>query len=355
MHVRIVEDDRINLAVLARIAAGLEGCTIFGHSDPQEALEACLSEPVDLVLVDYQMPAMNGVEFIRRLRADPRRRTVPAVMITGDHERALRLEAMAVGATDFVTKPVDPEELKLRARNLLALRAAELALADRARLLETEVRRATQALLESQEEVIDRLARAIEHRDGETGEHVARVAAVSRIVGEALGLEPELLRDLHLAAPLHDVGKLGVPDAILNKPGRLSPPETAEMRRHVEIGAAILSGGRSAVVRTAERIAQAHHERWDGGGYPAGLAGPAIPLEARIVALADVLDALCSPRPYKRPWPAERARAEIRAQSGTQFDPACVAAMERAWDRILPLFPAERGEAAPSLFQGISV
>lgn len=334
MRILVVEDNPITLAVIANIARRIPDVEVIDCSDPLEAMIACRGRVHDLVLIDYMMPGMNGIDFIRALKADEVYRSVPVVMITADGERALRIEAIEAGATDFLNKPVDPEELKVRLRNLLALRRAQVELADRARWLAVEVEKATRELLEREEEMIWRLARAIDFRDGGTGAHISRVATISRIVAEEMGLPPDHCRMIYLAAPLHDVGKIGVDDAILNKPGRLDPDELAQMRRHVAYGAAILENGRASLIQVAERIARCHHERWDGAGYPAGLAGEEIPVEGRVAAIADVFDALCARRPYKHAWDKEEAKAEIRSLAGSHFDPACVAAFERGWERI---------------------
>ncbi|PZX11349.1 putative two-component system response regulator [Palleronia aestuarii] len=335
MRILIVEDDPIALSVLTRLAARALDCEVVGHAVPSEALADCFRTTTDLVFVDYQLPGMDGIMFIRRLRERAEYVHVPVVMITAESSNALKIEAIEAGATDFLRKPFDPEELKCRSRNLLQLRQAQLELSDRARLLASEVARATRRLAESEEEIIWRLARAIEYRDGGTGEHITRVASISRIIAEELGLQPDHCRNIYLGAPLHDVGKVGIPDSILNKPGKLSDDEFATMRRHVEYGGEILAEGRSNLVRIAARIAAAHHEKWDGSGYPRGLAGDAIPLEGRIVAIADVFDALCSRRAYKLAWNPGTARSEIVGLSGTHFDPACVAAFERGWPRLV--------------------
>ena len=198
--------------------------------------------------------------------------------------------------------------------------------------------------------MIWRLARAIEYRDGDTGEHVSRVAQISQLIANGVGLGPERCRTIYLAAPLHDIGKIAIADAILGKPGKLTPEEIAMMREHVTIGARILENGSSDLIRTAELIAQSHHERWDGAGYPDRLSGTDIPLEARIVAIADVFDALCSERPYKSAWPIEKAYAEIIACSGTHFDPVCVAAFREKWPEILVIMQGEPQVAAASGF-----
>ncbi len=347
MRVLVVEDSTINLAVLTGILARIAECTVDGFSDPIAALDACREQVFDVVLVDYMMPGIDGLGFIRRLRADPRSVHVPIVMISADGDRSLKMDAIEAGATDFLSKPVDPHELKVRVTNLLALRRAQVDLADRAQWLAREVEKATRAVLEREEETIWRLARAIEYRDGGTGGHVSRVATISRIIAEELGLETGLVRNIYRASPLHDVGKIGVPDAILNKPGRLSPDEITQMRRHVTLGGEILEGGGSELLLVAACIALTHHERWDGGGYPHGLVGAAIPIEGRITAIADVFEALCTERPYKHAWSLADARAEIVAQRGRHFDPGCVAAFERGWRRIEAIMsPAPRAIVA---------
>jgi putative two-component system response regulator len=211
---------------------------------------------------------------------------------------------------------------------------AQIELANRAQWLAAAVEEARRELVAREEEVIWRLARAIEYRDGDTGGHVSRVAVISRMIAEALGLSTARCRTIYLAAPLHDIGKIGIADAILGEPGKFTTEELAIMREHVTIGARILERGTSELVRVAELIAQRHHERWDGTGYPDRLSGEDIPIEARIVAIADVFDALCSCRPYKPAWPMQRAFDEIVRGSGTHFDPKCVQAFTAQWPHM---------------------
>ncbi|MDC9823096.1 response regulator [Devosia sp. ZB163] len=334
MRVLIVDDSKSSLAFLGHVLGSLDGIEIQTCLRPSLGLAAAAAAQFDLVLVDNVMPEMDGVELTRRLRAEPAYRSVPIVMVTSDISPALRLKAVAAGATDFVNKPFDSTELQARVKNLLALRQAQIELADRAAWLAREVESATRHLVDREEEIIWRLARAIEYRDGDTGGHVSRVALISSLIAGALGLSPERCRLIYLAAPLHDIGKIGIPDAVLGKPGKLTAEELTVMRQHVTIGARILEKGSSELVRTAELIAQSHHERWDGTGYPGRIAGTDIPIEARIVAIADVFDALCSERPYKKAWPVEAAYREVASLSGTHFDPACVAAFERMWPEI---------------------
>ncbi len=338
MRVIVVEDNTTNLSVLCGIVSRLPDVECQGFSDPRVAIEDVLCRPSDLMIVDYMMPDIDGLRFVAAVRAMAMHAHVPIIMVTADGDRATRLAAISAGVTDFLAKPVDPIELKARVSNLLELRGAQNALARRADTLALEVAQATRHLQVREEEIINRLARAIEFRDNETSEHVARVATVARIIAEELGQPADYARTLFLAAPLHDVGKIGVSDAILNKPGRLDAAELAAMRRHVDVGEQILADGDSDLVQMAAEIAASHHERWDGAGYPRGLAGSAIQLSARITAVADVFDALCSARVYKPAWPVEAARAEIQRCSGTQFDPDCVAAFERGWPRIAGLF-----------------
>ena len=338
MRLMIVEDNRTNLLVLKGIVQKFPDCEVEAYLDPVEAFARAEAELFDLLIVDYMMPELDGKTFITRLRERDEYRHIPIVMITADGNRQTRIDAIAAGATDFLNKPVDPVELKARIGNLLLMRRQQRNLESRAELLADEVARATRELAQSQEEMIWRLSRALEYRDSETGDHTLRVARVSRMLAEELGLGRKAAEVIYLASPLHDIGKVAIPDAILGKPGRLTADEVMTMRTHVRIGEEILADGATDLVRKARCIAATHHERWDGSGYPRGIAGPAIPIEGRIAAVADVFDALCSSRPYKLAWPLETARAEIQNGAGSQFDPACVAAFERRWPEIEALY-----------------
>lgn len=340
MHILIVEDNPTNLAVLSGLIGKLEGCTVEAFANPLTAYQRALEFDFDMVVADHVMPEMTGTHLIGCLRKFPAYVNVPMIVVTADADRAVRHEAIFAGATDFLNKPVDPVELKARVRNLLALRRAQQDVEHRAEWLSREVATATRSIAFREEEVIWRLARAIEYRDGGTGDHISRVATVSRLIAQGLGCDPIFVRTLYLAAPLHDVGKVGVPDAILSKPGRLTEEETKTMREHVSIGARILDDGTSELIRTAARIAATHHEKWDGSGYPNGLKGLQIPLEGRITAVADVFDALCASRPYKPAWSLDEAYQEIVRSSGTHFDPSCVAAFQLKWPEIVDSMPA---------------
>lgn len=338
MKVLAVDDSKSVLAAVTNILSSIEEVTVETQLDPEAALDRALGNQFDLILVDYVMPRLDGIDLIRKLRAAERYRLVPIIMITSERSSALRLGAVKAGATDFVQKPFCRVELLARVRNLLALRSAQLGLADHARRLAAEVAETTRHIIEREEEVIWRLSRAIEFRDGTTGEHVSRVATVSRLIAEGLGFTPDHARTIYLAAPLHDIGKIAISDAILQKPGKLTSEEMEVMRRHVEFGEHILEGGSSDLIRTASAIAASHHEKWDGTGYPQGLSGETIPVEGRIVAIADVFDALCSERPYKRAWPVQEAHDEILRCSGSHFDPGCVDAFVQKWPQIEALY-----------------
>lgn len=338
MRLLVVEDNKTNLMVLTGILRNLAGCEVVACLDPKDAMARAESEIFDLVLVDYLMPGIDGREFIVRLRQQAEYAHIPMVMITADGQRQTRIDGITAGANDFLTKPVDPVELKARVGNLLTLRQQQRDLASRASWLSREVAKATAHLVEREEEIIWRLSRALAYRDDDTGDHTFRVASVAQMIAKEMGFDRDICRTLYLAAPLHDIGKVAIPDAVLLKPGPLTEPEIAVMRTHVPIGQDILSDGTSDLVRMAWRIAGAHHERWDGAGYPHGLGGEAIPIEGRIAAVADVFDALCSNRPYKAAWTAQRARQEIQKNAGSQFDPACVAAFERHWPVIATLY-----------------
>lgn len=346
MRILIVDDNATNLMLLKMIAQKVGGVTVEGCDCPIRALEMLRAQAFDLILVDYVMPGMNGHDLIRMIRMIETYQVVPIVMITGEADRQVRLDAISAGATDFLNKPVDPVELRARLSNLLALRRAQRDLANHAQWLEREVAEATRHLSEREEEVIWRLSRAIEFRDGGTGEHISRVATVSQLIAEGLGCDTTFCRTIYLAAPLHDVGKVGIPDAVLTKPGRLTDDEMATMREHVSLGQRIMAGAESGLIQFAEHIVASHHERWDGTGYPVGLSGENIPLEGRIVAVADVFDALCSPRPYKPAWPVLEAHEEINRCAGSHFDPQVVAAFNSRWSDIIPLYRQAESIAA---------
>lgn len=345
--VLLVDDNMTNLVLVRQLVLRNEECEALAFTDPVSALATLETCDVDLILVDYVMPEIDGVEFTRRVRRMRRHATVPLVVVTTSDERAVRLGALEAGATDFLTKPLDPLEFRVRIRNLLELRRAQKQLAARAAILDREVAAKTQELLEREREIIWRLSRATERRDGDTGDHIARMSRICALIAEGLGLRADEVQLLEIAAQMHDVGKVGIPDEILFKPGALTPEERKVMETHTDLGWTILEGSQSALLQMAADIAVSHHEKWDGTGYPKGLAGEAIPLAGRITALADVFDALMSVRPYKPAWPIARARAYVEDGAGRHFDPACVEVFLRRFDEIAAIAGTGHTVAAP--------
>lgn len=332
MIVLILDDSALNNALMAEAVRGLPDCEARDFTDPADALALVRQKPqaIGVAVTDFDMPGMNGIDFLRAARAVPGFEHVPVVMVTGLNERAMRREALEAGVTDFLGKPFDAYEVRARIANLLALNRARMEQHDRAAWLDREVRAATAMIAAREREIVTMLMKAAEHRDTETGNHVARVATYVTRIARALGLPEAEVQQLSLASTMHDVGKISVPDAILLKPGPLDPVERSEMERHAERGRRILEGSSSTMVQLAAEIAATHHERWDGKGYPRGLRAEAIPLSGRIVAVADVFDALISDRPYKTAWPRAQALAYLESQAGTHFDPRCVAAFVEA-------------------------
>jgi two-component system response regulator RpfG len=324
----ILDDQFTSRAILAQVVRGISpNIMLQEETSPSSALVWANTHTADLVLADYQMPDMDGIEFIRRLRQLPNYQHVPVIMITINRARKTRYDALDAGVTDFLNKPVDVHECLARCRNLLTLRHQQLILEDKSRLLQVMVDKATEEIRLREKETLMRLARAGEYRDTDTSRHLARMSRYCRLLAEGIGLSQEEAELIELAAPLHDIGKIGIPDDILHKKGKLSDEEIVIMRRHPKMGYDILEGSPSKYLRMGGEIALAHHERFDGSGYPSGISGEDIPLSARIVAIADVFDALTSSRSYKEAWSIESAMQYLVEESGRHFDPALVKIM----------------------------
>lgn len=325
-RILIIDDERTNVRVLERLLAHGECGDATGVTDPREALEVFHELQPDLVLLDLHMPHMDGFAVLSALRtATPADEYLPILMLTGDDDRSVRETALELGANDFVAKPFELSETLLRIRNLLETRRLHRALGRENRTLEERVAERTRQLQDSQLETLRRLAQAAEYRDDDTGQHTQRVGELAARLARAARVDDELVEHIRLAAPLHDIGKIGIPDAVLLKPGKLTPEEFAVIQTHTTIGAAILADGQSSFILMAETIALAHHERWDGSGYPNGIAGPDIPLAARVVAIADFFDALTHDRPYRGAVPLPRVVELMRSESGRHFDPELLA------------------------------
>jgi putative nucleotidyltransferase with HDIG domain len=325
----IVDDNPANVRLLERILANAGFTDVTGLTNPGEVLPRIATHPPDLILLDLMMPEIDGFAVMAALPSVvPSDAYLPVLVLTADTSTETRRRALAAGAHDFLTKPFDPVEVELRISNLLATRSLHVQLRGHAQLLEQRVHERTADLEEARLEILQRLALAAEFRDDATGQHTQRVGRACAALAAAVGRPPGEVEDIRRAAPLHDIGKIGIPDAILLKPARLTPEEWAVMRSHTVIGARILSGSNVPVLQVAERIAISHHERWNGSGYPQGLHAEEIPLEGRILAVVDVFDALTSPRPYKPAWPVGDALEEIRQQKEHHFDPRLVDAFD---------------------------
>ncbi len=310
-RVLAVDDEPTNLQVLRQVL-GADYRLLFA-TDGTRALQIARQQQPELILLDVMMPGMDGYTVCRTLKADAATRAIPVVFITALNDVADEAHGFDVGCVDYIAKPFSAAVVRARVKTHLSLVRMDELTATRL-------------------QIVQRLGRAAEYKDNETGMHVIRMSHFARLLALAAGCHPQWADDLLNAAPMHDVGKIGIPDAILQKPGKLTPEEWDVMRRHPEIGAEIIGTHSGGMLALAHEVALGHHEKWNGSGYPQGLVGEAIPLAARIVALADVFDALTSERPYKKAWPTEQACALIQSEAGQHFDPTLV-------EHFLPLVP----------------
>lgn len=337
--VLIIDDTPDNIDVIAgilrpfyRIKAALNG---------ERGLAIAAAQPVpDIILLDVMMPDMDGYEVLRRLQADPLTRAIPVIIISALAEQEDEYRGLELGAVDYITKPVGPRIVEARIRTHLALHRQSVE-------LERKVQERTEELHRTRLEVIRRLGRAAEFRDNETGFHVIRMSHHARLLALAANCGEDWTDLLFNAAPMHDVGKIGIPDRILLKPGRLDLTEWEIMKTHSVIGAEIIGEDQSELMRLSRIIAHSHHEKWDGSGYPEGLSGEEIPLAARIVAIADVFDALTSERPYKRAWSVEEASDYIQRESGKHLDPRLVDLFQEVLPDMLKIMAMYRDGPLP--------
>lgn len=333
----IIDDEPINLSIASEQLSfdGYQNLTTF--INPLEAVEAYKSTDFDLVLLDINMPELDGFAVMEKFSDIDKSLPPPVLILTALIDKKTLNKALKGGARDFLQKPFDEEEILSRVRNLLEMHLAQKIISNYNKNLERVVQKRTQDLLDTQLEIIQRLSFAAEYRDTETADHTVRVGEYSRILGEELGITGQALSDLHHAAPMHDIGKIGIRDDILLKPGKYTPDERKEMEKHTLIGAKILEGETSSLMKTAQEIALNHHECWNGTGYPQGLSGEGIPITGRIVMVADVFDALTMIRPYKKAWTTKDAVSFIEKHSGLMFDPNVVNAFKDRLTDILSL------------------
>ena len=341
--IMIIDDEPLVIRVVKRFLAG-DGFTNFVTvEDSREAMEAIQRESPDVVLLDIMMPNITGLDLLRQRQKDQTLMLVPFIILSANSENQIKREALALGATDFLAKPVDASDLTVRVQNSLTVKRHHDHIANYANELENQVRVRTAQIERSREQIIHCLARAGEYRDNETGEHVIRVGKYCAVIANELGFGPNYCRQIELAAQLHDVGKIGIPDSVLLNPGKLNNAEfevmkkhcnlgceimepladndNSRIRDHANVGSFIMEGVDSPMLELAAIIARTHHEKWDGTGYPNGLSGDQIPIEGRICCCADVFDALSSERPYKPKFPLQKCLEIMISERGTRFDP----------------------------------
>ena len=355
--IMIVDDEPVNVKVARKYLETAGYRNFVTTSNASDAIDLILHEVPNLILLDVMMPDISGLQILKQVRANRQIESIPIIVFTASSDQKLKCEALQLGATDFLTKPVDPHELTVRIRNVLLIKANSDRLEDDAQRLQEEVAKRTAELEMNRLEVIHCLARAAEYRDNETGRHVIRVGCYVGLIARALGLDDATVELLEHASPLHDVGKIGIPDSILLKPGKLTPEEYeimqghcqrggrvfeilssdewGKVKGHTEIGSKILGNSQSPLLRMASRIALTHHERWDGKGYPLSLSGENIPLEGRITAVADVFDALSSKRPYKPAFPMEECFRILSEGKGFHFDPRIIDAFLSVKEKVV--------------------
>ena len=345
-RILVIDDEATNVEVLRRVLERAGFTRVQTTSDPREARTLYLDFRPDLILLDLHMPHLDGLAVMDELNQIAEATYLPILILTGDVSPEARRDALSRGAKDFVHKPFSTDEVLLRIGTLLETRFLYLQIQSQNQMLEAKVRERTRELEGAQFEIIERLAKAAEFRDDNTGQHTERVGQMAALMAKGIGLPESQVTLIRRAAPLHDVGKIGVPDKILLKPGKLTGDEFAVVKTHTTIGARILSGSRFPILRLAEEIAFSHHERWDGDGY-SRIPGESIPLPGRIVAIADVFDALTQRRPYKDPWRLDDAIGEIERQRGRQFDPKLVDAFLRIIEQRDALLPPMEQLAEP--------
>jgi putative two-component system response regulator len=324
MPILIADDNEAHLLFLKQLTESSGYRQVHLTDNPQDVVSFVRDGKVELLLLDLHMPQVDGFEVLKTLRGLPKTRHIPILALTADDHPSIRARALEHGASDFLSKPLDVAETRLRVKNLLSSRQAYLELNQQKDLLEKQMLERNRQLEVSHVEMLTRLAKAAEYRDDENDEHIWRVAKTAALLAQELKLSQEHCDLIMRAARLHDVGKIAMPDGILFKPTPLSKTEFEVIKTHTTLGAQILSGGHSPLMKMAEMIALTHHERWDGAGYPQGLKGEAIPIEGRILALADTFDVLTHDRSYRRAMSVEDAATEIKKERGKQFDPKVV-------------------------------
>jgi len=323
-RILVVDDNLTNVVLLKKLLEAEGYLHVEGVTDSREVIGLYKAEPYDLVLLDIRMPHMDGYDVMDGLKEIANGDIPPIMVLTAQTDMDTKLKALDAGAQDFLHKPFDRVEALTRIRNMIEVRLLHKQVRLQNEVLEQKVQERTQELEDTRMEVVHRLGRAAEYKDNETGMHVVRMSKIAHLLAIALGMSDADAKLLLHASPMHDIGKIGIPDGVLLKPGKLDADEWEVMKSHCQIGAEILGDHPSPLMQMARLVAMTHHEKWDGSGYPKGLKGEDIPLVGRITAVADVFDALTSERPYKKAWPIEKAATYIKEQVGLQFDPKVV-------------------------------
>ncbi|PCJ29891.1 MAG: two-component system response regulator [Gammaproteobacteria bacterium] len=328
-NILIVDDQIVNIKLLEKILKQDGYENVFSTIDSREAVPLFLEHNIDILLLDIRMPHLDGFEVMALLNEAITDDYLPILVLTAELTKDTRVRSLEIGAKDFLTKPFDRLEVLQRIHNILEVRLLHTQLRNQNEILEQKVKLRTAEIERSRYEVIERLGQAAEYKDNETGNHIIRMSQYSRLLAIAKGLPDSEVELIFLAAPMHDIGKIAIPDYVLLKPGKLNAEEWEIMKTHVIRGYELLSGSDDVpLMKTARNIALTHHEKWDGSGYPYGISGEEIPLEGRICAICDVFDALTSERPYKKAWSVEEAMILINKESGHHFDPELVPLFE---------------------------
>jgi two-component system response regulator RpfG len=336
MRVLIVDDQTSQRTMLRHLIEDIGAeIKVTDFADPVHALLWTQKEPPDLVILDYRMPKMDGLEFARRFRRPLAQRDVPMMLVTVVGDEPLRQAALDAGIIDFLVKPIRPRELRARCKNMLDLRQRQQSLKSRTHLLEHQLMSGTHQMEQRERDLLTRLVRVAVQREGASVRSAERISRFSGLLADAAGMSECEARMVEHAATLHDIGNIGIPDVVLNKPGPLNDAERTLMQQHTVLGHEILRNSESSYIQVGADIALNHHERWDGGGYPRGLFGDFIPLPARIVAVADVLDALTTPRPYRETWSMRQALDHAYMQAGLHFDPELVKVLRAREDAFV--------------------
>jgi len=336
-NILVVDDEFSNVLLLEKILASRGYNNVISTQDPTQVLALYQQHSVDLILLDLNMPKLDGFEVMEQLNQLTDHQPVPILLLAAQHMQSYRQKALDYGARDYVTKPFDTDELISRVRNLLEVRLAHKFMLKQNDILEKKIQKRTKLVTQTRLQIIRHLGRAAEYRDNETGLHIVRMSKISAVIAKATGLDEQQCELILNAAPMHDVGKIGIPDRILLKPGKLNDEEWVIMQTHAQIGAEVLTGDNSKLISMARDIAISHHEKWNGLGYPNALKGEEIPLVGRICAIADVFDALTSKRPYKQAWTIERSINFIQQESGQHFDPTLTELFLQNLDEIVTI------------------